>query len=284
MSVQPFPRVRATLRIKFLLALTVISALLTSAVLLIVQYRVRVHAREEIAQSLGNSMVAFQSLQQQRGATLERTVELLATLPPLRAAMTSEDPATIQDASKPFWEMAGSQVFALADRTGRLVAFHTTAANFDRGTADASLRHALGAGQSSDWWFGGGHLFEVFVEPIYFGAPDPNHVLGMLAVGYEIDSGVAADVTRAAASEIAFGYDGQVIISTVPEARRGALAEYLQHDGPTPGVREVRLGDERFLAESVRLSGDRGPVVTVVFLKSFDEATAFLRNLNRWIA
>ena len=57
---------QGTLRTKFLLSLVLISALLTSATLLLVQYRVRIHVAEEIAQGLQNSVDTFQSLQQQR--------------------------------------------------------------------------------------------------------------------------------------------------------------------------------------------------------------------------
>ena len=56
----------ATLRAKFLLSLTLISTLLTTAVLYMVQQRVQVHAREEVANALRNSVLTFQSLHQQR--------------------------------------------------------------------------------------------------------------------------------------------------------------------------------------------------------------------------
>ena len=116
---------RGTLRTKFLLSLALISAMLTWATLLLVQYRVRIHVREEIAEELHNSVATFQSLQQQRESTLERSAALLATLPPLKAVMTSQDMATIQDASNMFWQLAGSQLFVLADRSGKLAALHS---------------------------------------------------------------------------------------------------------------------------------------------------------------
>lgn len=280
-----FPALRATLRVKFLLALMLISALLTSAVLWIVQYRVQLHVRGEIAQSLSDSVVTFQRLRQQRGAVSERMVELLATLPPVRAAMTSDDPATIQDASTMFWQLARSDVFALADRSGRIVAFHTSVAGVDAAGARAPLSRGLSAGQSNGWWYIGGHLFEVFFEPIYFGSPDPEHVLGMLVTGDEIGSGVAADATRVASSQIAFTYEGGLVLSTLPASQQAALAargRRVATSGSAP--EEIRLEDERFLAASLRLSPDGAPPVTVTFLKSFDQATAFLRSLNRWIA
>lgn len=279
------PRARATLRVKFLLAVTLISALLTSAVLLIVQYRVRVHVRDEIAQSLTDSIVTFQRLEHERGFTYERAVELVATLPPLRAAMTSDDAVTIQDASTMFWELVGSDLFVLANRAGRIVAFHASPAGIDAAAARSPMARGASAGQSSDWWYLNGHLFEVFFEPIYFGSVDQAHVLGMLATGYEIDEAVAADATRVASSQIAFGYDGRLVLGTVPPTQRDALAAYLPVlTANESAPQDIRLGDERFLAASVRLSTEGAPVVTVTFLKSFDQATAFVRNLNRWIA
>jgi len=285
--VTPFRRrltFNGTLRRKFLLSLTLITALITSAVLLVVQYRVRVHVREEIAQALRDSVVTFQSLQQQRESTLERSTALLATLPPLKAVMTSEDPATIKDASTMFWKLAESQVFVLADRSGKLAALHTAAAGFTTSAAEASIRRYLEGGESHDWWFGGGHLFQVFFEPIYFGSSDSGHPIGILAVGYEIDPSVAADVTRVASCSVAFGYEKNLVISTVPASQRAALAGYVaQVADSDAGPGEIRLGEERFLTTSVRLSSGNAPLVTLTFLKSFDQATAFLQNLDRWI-
>src|SRR2546421_13028629 len=96
---------KGTLRTKFLLSLALISASLTWTTLLLVRRRVQIHVREDITQALRNSVVTFQSLQQQRESTLERSSALLATLPPLKAVMTSHDVATILDASGTFWDL-----------------------------------------------------------------------------------------------------------------------------------------------------------------------------------
>src|SRR6266571_6768955 len=82
---------QGTLRSKFLLALALISALLTWATLLLVRHRVEIRVREEIGQRLKNSVATFHILQAQREATLERSAALLASLPPLKAVMTSQD-------------------------------------------------------------------------------------------------------------------------------------------------------------------------------------------------
>ena len=146
------------------------------------------------------------------------------------------------------------------------------------------MERSLETGEPRDWWFGAGHLFQVFIEPIYIGDPQGGHAIGVLAVGYEVDAAAAADVTRVASSNVGFGYEKRLIISTVPPGQQPDLADYVGALGGDTGPQDIRLGGERFLATSVRLSAEGGPLVTLTFLRSFDQATAFLRSLNRWIA
>jgi signal transduction histidine kinase len=272
------------LRTKFLLSFALISALLTWAVLLVVQYRVQLHVREQISQELGDSVVTFQKLQQQRESMLERSASLLATLPPLKAVMTSQDTATIQDASTTFWKLAGSQLFVLADRSGKVVALHTTMPGFTENEAQDAILRSLSNGESRDWWFGSGHLFEVFLQRIYFGSPEDENPIGILAVGYEIDNAVASDVSRVASSEVAFGYQSRIVVSTIPRTEIAELTRRIDGlDGVGARPVELELGSERFITTTVRLSNENSIPVTLTVLKSFDEATAFLQNLNRWI-
>ena len=273
-----------TLRSKFLLSLALISALITTAVLLVVRYRVQVRVRADLAQALDTSVITFDRLQQQREVTLERSAALLAALPPLKAVMTSEDPATIQDASATFWQLAGSQLFVLADREGTVSGFHTSVAEFPRQAAQAAVARYLATGQSRDWWYGGGHLFQVFLQPISFGSPDLGNSLGLLAVGYEVNQQVASDVSRVAASEVAFAFDNQLVVNTLPPVHRDELVSLITTPSSQPQEpREIWLGSDEFLVETVRVSPEAAPLVTLTVLKSFAESREFLRNLNRWI-
>ena len=273
-----------SLKTKFILSLALISALLTWTTLLLVQYRVRLHARDEIAEGLRNSVITFHNLQEQRESMLERSAQLLATLPPLKAVMTSQDEATIQDASATFWNLAGSQLFVMADRSGKVAALHTTMPGFTQSEAQKSILRSLGSGESRDWWFGDGRLFQVFLQRIYFGSPEDETPIGILAVGYEIDRKVAADVSRVASSEVAFRYGKDIVVTTVPGSERTDLAKHLNQPvaaGNKPS--EIEIGSEKFLATSVRLSSETSAPVTLTVLKSFNETTAFLQSLNRWI-
>lgn len=275
---------RATLRTRFLMSLALISALLTSATLLLVRQRVLIHVRDEIDQTLRNAVVTFESLQKQRESTLETSAALLATLPPLKAVMTSQDEVTIQDASTTFWNLSGSQLLVLADRWGKVVAIHSAVAAFSGKEAQEAVRGSLARGESHVWWFGQGHLFEVFMQPIYFGSAETTAPMGLLAVGYDIGDQVAEDVSRVASSRVAFHYGKALAGSTLSAAQKAEMAsrsgEFAARD---PKPREIQLGAERFLMTTVGISSEPKPMVTLTVLKSFDEATAFLQSLNRWI-
>jgi signal transduction histidine kinase len=275
---------KGKLRTKFLLSLVIVSASLTWATLLVVRHRVRLRVRDEIFEGLRNSVVTFQSLQRQRERMLDRSAALLANLPSLKAVMTTEHEATIQDASTDFWRLVGSDLFVLADRSGKLAALDTATAGFSRSEAQGFLRRSLGDGETRDWWFGSGHLFEVFLQPIYFGSPAEHTLLGVLAVGYEIDDRVAEDLSRVASSQAAFRYGKTIVVSTLSATQQADLereAERFLAAGLGP--QDVQLGGEKFLCTSVELAPGGAPAVSLSVLKSYDQATAFLESLNRWI-
>src|SRR2546428_1898812 len=120
-----------------------ISSGLTCTSLLLVRHTVQKQVRNEIFVDLRNSVDTFQSFQSQREATLTRSAELLADLPNLRALMTTQHEATIQDASTGLWRVGGSEFLAVGRRGGKLGALHTTTAGVARGLAPPLNRHAF---------------------------------------------------------------------------------------------------------------------------------------------
>src|SRR5206468_12293774 len=120
------------MRTKFLLSMLLISASLTSTSLLLVRHSIQRQVRKEIFADLQNSVATFRNFQRERELTLTHAADLLADLPNLRALMTTQHDATIQDASRDLWRLAGSDLFLLADRTGRVVALHTSSPGLTR--------------------------------------------------------------------------------------------------------------------------------------------------------
>jgi signal transduction histidine kinase len=271
------------MRTKFLLSMLVISAGLTWTSLWLVRHSVQEQVRKSIFADLHNSVGTFQNFQKERELTLTHSAELLADLPNLRALMTTSHEATIQDASTDLWRLAGSDLFLLADREGRVAALHTTSPGFSREMAQRALGSPLNSETSGQWWFGAQHLYQVFLKPIYFGPAAENRLLGFLVIGYEIDDGVASQVSRIAASQVAFYYGNTIVRSTLDPAHEAELARHpvVQSNPATAEPEEVRLGDEHFLGTSLELAPGNNASVRLSVLKSYDQATAFLDSLNR---
>src|ERR1700674_5756385 len=222
------------MRTKFLLSMLLISAGLTCTSLLLVRHSVQKQVKREIFADLRNSVSTFQNFQRERELTLTHSAELLADVPNLRALMTTQHEATIQDASSGLWRLAGSDLFVLADRTGKVVALHTASPGLSHDMAQESLSSSLNQEGPQHWWFGGQHLYEVFLKPIYFGPAAENRLLGFLVVGYEIDDRVASQVSRIAASQVAFYYGDSIVRSTLTPFQEAELTR--QHSLRTAAV------------------------------------------------
>jgi len=285
-SAAGLPRLR--LRTRFLLSMLLITTGLTTTSLLLVQRSIRSNVRQSIAVNLRNSVAAFQDFRHERETMLTSDVALLADLPITRAIMTAPHPATIQDASQDVWQHArsSSDLFVLVDRSGQVVALHTKTPGFTKEAAEKYFQESFDEdrGESSHWWLGEHHLYQTFIEPIYRGSRTDGTLLGFLVIGYEINDRLAAEVSKVAGSQVAFSCGSEIVGTTLmPAQTEGGNIQTLiagsVHDDP----RDIEIGSERFLATSLQLSGSRETPVRLSVLGSYDQATKFVDQLNRYL-
>ena len=271
------------LRTRFLLSLLALSTGLTSAMLLVVRYRVEKQERAAIREDLHNSVRNYESFEGLREATLTHTAMLLADMPNLRALMTTQDKATIQDASKEIWQLSGSDLFVLTSIRREVLAFQSSNSDFAVEAARDSLRASLHRGNVWDWWFTGGHLYQIWLQPVYLGDQSNPTLLGFLAIGQEVDKSQARNFSNVAASEAVFRYGSEIAASTLSAEANGLLQQQFREGiGNRLGAeQEIQIGSERYLGTTVRLSYGPGTPVSLSVLKSFDRATTFLKQLNR---
>jgi signal transduction histidine kinase len=271
------------LRTKFLFSLILVGVGLTAGTLFVARQTAEQQVRLQIYQDLRNSVYTFRNVQKLRELSLTHSAELLADLPILKAQMTTHDSATIQDASQELWTLAGSDLLVLAGRSGKIVALHSKASDFDREAAQESLTSSLMQEQGGRWWFCSKHLFEVSIQPIYVGRRSENQVLGYLVLGYEIDDGVARELSQVAASQVVFLFGNTLVRSTLSPLQETDLIQQAGHslNGSVSEPTEIQLGQERFLATKVDLASGVTPPVQLSVLKSLDQATSFLGRLNR---
>ena len=272
---------RLRLRTKFLIAMLLTSAGLTAVSLLIVQRTVENQVRHELGSDLANSVETFRNLQREREAELARSAELMADLPSLKALMTSRHAPTIQDASTEMFHLSGGDLFALLDPGNEFVGFHTKAPGITREQAQQLLQSHNTLDEPVQWWFAGGHLYEVVLKPIYFGRQSDNALLGVVVVGDEMNAAVAHEVSQIAASQVAIVCQRTVVVSTLNPEQANELRAHLSGEAIPQGPTDWKLGKESFIASSLKLDPGASPEVSIVVMKSYDEATAFLNHLSR---
>ena len=264
-----------------------IIAALTTTSLLLVRRSVQSHVRQSIGENLRESVAAFQDFRHEREAMLTNDVALLADLPITRAIMTGpDDPVTIQDASRDISDIANSDLFVLVDRSGKVVALHTKTPGFSREAAEKYFQQSMeeDRGESSHWWLGEHHLYQTFVEPIYRGSRTEGTLLGFLVIGYEINDKLASSVSKVAGSQVAFSCGDEIVATTLPDAQvQGGNIQKLISGSAQEEPHDIELGKERFLATSLQLSGSSTTPVRLSVLGSYDEATKFVGQLNRYL-
>jgi signal transduction histidine kinase len=270
-----------SLRTKYLIAVLLVSAGLTTGSLIAARRVITRQIHQQIMQDLRNSVATFENVQHEREADLTRSARLIADLPIVRALMTTEHAATIQDGSKEIWRSSGASVLVFANPNGKVLALQSESLHNDDCVQNAFAR-SLTDPSSTHWWFCGGHLLEIATQPIYVGAAAQAHVVGSLAVGSEIDDQVARQLSQVAGSQVVFGVGNNLLRSTLSPAKQDRLSQLQFAPSSLTQVRgqEVQIDDERFLGTEVHL-GDAPEPVRLVVLKSLDQSSAFLKHLDR---
>jgi signal transduction histidine kinase len=276
---------RLRLQSQLLLSTLLIICALTGAILFIIRQTVRTQIAGQVQYSTDASIQEFGTVQRQLQLQLSRTASLLAEIPTLKALMTTRDAPTIQDGSTPFWRLAGSDLFLLADPGGRVVALDVTQKGLDREAAQGYLRTSLGEGQDSAWWYSGGRLYWIFLRPILAGTGSNAKVLGLVAIGYETNSRIAEQLGFVAESKIVLLADNRIIASTFsPEEEAVIQGRILTREIlPSATTTEVTLGNDTYQVARVTLQANPPtPVECYVFI-SLTRPMAFIRQLNRTI-
>jgi signal transduction histidine kinase len=272
---------RTRLRTKLLLSLIFTTALLTGTSLLAVQNHLRAKATDEIQQQIPNSFKTFEQIVRPRRELFDRSTAATAAQPTIQEMMTIDDAHSIQVASAEHWENEDCDLFVLADPVGRIMGFHAFADDFDRTAVRDALHQTAQEPRLHDWWFLGGNLYEVFLKPISRGPLEQNYSLGYLIKGFAVDERLVDTIAQATDSHVAFRYGDTVVATSLPSDKRQALSTFKGPIGGDPyTAKEIDLGGEKFVAASTGLSPVGSQPVTVAFLKSYDEAIAFLDDVN----
>jgi signal transduction histidine kinase len=210
---------------------------------------------------------------------------MLAEIPTLKALMTTRHAPTIQDGSTPFWKLAGSDLFLLADPGGKVMALHVTRPGLDESEAAVHLAGTLKEGTDSAWWYDGGRLYWVFLRPITSGDGANAKNLGEVVIGYEVDSSIAEQLAVVAESKIVLTSDDKVIASTFSPGEESEIQKRILARQLSPGsnTQETLLGNKGYQVTSIAFyEGSPSAVQCYVFIP-LERPMGFIRELNRTI-
>src|SRR3984885_12583201 len=238
-------------RVLLIAALIAVTTTVTGGSLLIIRSRIHQHVSQELADDLTHSLGTLQNLQQQRRDAL----------------MTTHDQRTIQDGATLFWKDSGSDLFALADPSGRVLTVYTQGKP-PSPTLEQELQQAMGR-SGEHYLIADGRLFDFSVRPLYFGDESHGTLLGYVVSGYVIDRNVVDLISRASGNEVSFLAGAEIMASTLPlQVQQELLGKYqtLASVG-RGGTKEISLGGEQFLGTEADLSAEAAHPLRLVVLK-----------------
>jgi signal transduction histidine kinase len=268
------------MRTKLLLCLLSVSCGLAALSLLAVQRVVGKQIRDKISSDLNRSVLTYEDMQAERQETLKRETALLADIPNLKALMTANDTLTIRDEGIEFYHVAGTGMLAIADASGKTVALYQDGGLRDEG--DSERDRFLFRSNEAHYTLIHDRLYEVAAEPIYFGSPLNGSLLGYIAAGYEINHSLAQQVGQAAAADVVFSAGGSIMATTLDQKREQTYVQQsLKPRADGKRGDDLWLGSEHYLQVSVHLAEFHGMPIELIVLKSYDEASRYLTQLNR---
>jgi signal transduction histidine kinase/ActR/RegA family two-component response regulator len=277
MTLTPRRTSNLRLRTKLVLSFVVIIAALSCVTLLAVRHVAKKHLQQEIVAETQTSTLTYMAMIHEHQTTLARKADLLATL----ANLTRWDEDTFQQTTDDPFETDGSDLVVLADGNHGITTLHTTNPRFTPAIAQQLLISSLAEKRASDWWYAGGALYQVAVQPVHRQPSEDNTQLGTVVVGREIDYAAIHNLNRTHSADLAFSYNGDIVTSTMgplDEHDLNQQARNLQSSG------QVQIGGNEFYAISVGLTDGDGPAARLIALKSYAQAQEFLSELNHLLA
>jgi signal transduction histidine kinase len=273
-----------TLRLRsqlFVAALLIILGI-TGSLLFFIRHTVDAEIHKQVKDGTDESVRAFESVQRQRELQLSRIAAMLADIPTLKALMSTQHAPTIQDGSESFWKLAQSDLFVLAKPGRSVVALHMTKPGWSVEIAEHDLKRSTDAGEDASWWYDDGRLYWVFLHPITAGAGSTTQPLGLLAVGYQVDSAVAQQLSIAANNQIALTTSDTVIASTLPERDAAELQRRMRSGAfsSTNTSGDISLDTDQYAYSSVLLHGSSPAPVRCYVMMPLVPVNSFIKRLN----
>ncbi|RPJ69196.1 MAG: HAMP domain-containing protein [Acidobacteria bacterium] len=257
-----------TNRIFLASALLAVLSILTAVVL--VRASVVREAERGLQRGLQEASALVTEWQTSLSENFQVAARLIADAPPLKAAVSTDDPATVAPLVRDYRALIRATVCIVTDREGRVLA-EAGGWRPDREEAGVAVARAVHGEELVSYWPHPNGLLLLVTVPI----AAPPQIIGTLSVGFVFDRQRAQQVRQLTESEVALVLDGRVRASTLPESAAPAIGRLLAGTGASP----IRIGDEEYVALVRPLAGTK-PAPVAVVLHSRTERLRFLTTIN----
>jgi signal transduction histidine kinase len=269
-------------RVLLIAAMAVIITTTICASLLTIRHRLESVLTANVSSDLMRSIATFESMQAQRMTALDRENALLADLPSLKALMTTSDDRTIEDGAIEFWKVGGNDLFALANRDGRIVAAYAGKSSASS-TLRADLVSALGPSPRT-YVISGDSLFATSVRPLFFGSDANGTILGYVISGFAIDRITVGQLSKATSVDATFVSRNRSLTgSLTPELESSLGSHPISGSNDRSDAVTVKLGNERFLVVGRDLSAQASAPLELIELKSLMAEERSIHEIDRLV-
>jgi signal transduction histidine kinase len=269
-----------TNRIFFATAL--LAVLSIAAAVYIVNRAVTRQANDELKRGIEEVAVVVDEYRKSSFDAFGREARLIADLPVLKAAVDTGDPKTVDPIAREYQsQLANADLFAIADKDGRILARLGSSHVSDEALAAAAATGA-GAGMEREvFWPERDGILLIKSVPIWIDPRQPT-LIGTLILGESLDDGRAQHFKALTNSDIAFGMGGAIQAATLPPQTWPSLVTLLTEPGV---IKHISLEGEDYLAAANALGppGAKGQPIGIV-LRSQTERLHFLRSLHTLLA
>ena len=246
----------SSLRSRMFLASAVLAVVCIGIAIFIVNGQVTREAERTIEREIIATSAQVEQLRNERAQNSTLMARLIADLPKLKAAMSTDDPATVQDIAGGYRTQLKANVMVVTNKDGKVL--YEAGGSPRIGIIAAhqpTMRDALDGHDTVNLLPQPHGILQIVSVPVTFDRPR-REILGTLSAGFLLDDELAAQLKKITGSDVAFGMDGQILASTLPREAYPALAERLR----TKGISRVVIDGEEYEA----LPRPLGPPATEV--------------------
>jgi signal transduction histidine kinase len=231
-------RIASSLTNRIFLASTLLAILSLGFAFAYVNQRASSEIEADLERGLAEAATMVDRNRAMRTDQITRMARVTADAPTLKAAVSTNDPPTVQRLVPEFLEFINADLLVITDPKGVVLASAGNDATPLVIPTDADLdefstfvKHERG-------------VMQVVTVPVLTGPPPTQALVGRLTAGFFMDDGLAREFRGVTDSEIAFAAEGHVRASSLGPGSFAVLDRALGTTGPTT----IQFGGEEYVA------------------------------------